>query len=146
MCKILIIEDEVDIREALSELLVVLGHEVIAAGDGLEALRLLDDHRSAPPCVILLDLRMPVMDGWEFLRRLRQSNDFAKLAVIVLSASLGMENDQPLVRAEGHWRKPVSIEQLEAISDFCALHREPTSALRRSRPDFACNERRSRGA
>jgi CheY-like chemotaxis protein len=72
-------------------LLRVAGHAVDTARDGVEALdRLL---RGAPPCLIFLDLTMPVMDGWEFLRRRQESPALAGVPVVVVSAlaDLGRE-------------------------------------------------------
>ena len=61
--RILLVEDDRELRDALAEALEEEGHEVIAVGDGKEALR---EMRSQRPDVVVLDLMMPVMDGWQF--------------------------------------------------------------------------------
>ena len=66
MCTILLVEDDEDIRRALTDLLDAEGHLVHAEPNGREALVRLDA-ASEPLCLILLDLHMPVMDGWDFL-------------------------------------------------------------------------------
>src|SRR4051812_46327475 len=88
--KILIVEDDVDIRDSLRQLLEDEGFSVLTAGNGREGLERLKS--MSQPCLILLDLLMPVMDGREFLDeflRLRNENDFASAAskVLVLSAA-----------------------------------------------------------
>jgi CheY-like chemotaxis protein len=67
MDTILIVEDEVTTRDALTELLGKDGHEIVTASDGEDALERLS--RIPRPSLIVLDLIMPRMDGWEFLRR-----------------------------------------------------------------------------
>jgi hypothetical protein len=63
---VLVVEDDPDIRDFVADALSIDGYAVLTAGNGLEALRLLDEQR---PDVVLLDLRMPVMDGPTFARR-----------------------------------------------------------------------------
>src|SRR5579885_3279154 len=80
---ILIIEDELEIRENLKALLELEGYQVITAGNGREGLEAL---KSAPrPCLILLDLLMPVMTGDEFLRELTSQDALATIPVCVVS-------------------------------------------------------------
>ena len=69
MPKILVVEDDAVIRRMLSGILVKMGHEVAAAGDGVEALRLLD---TAPFDIVITDLIMPEMEGLQLIRELRQ--------------------------------------------------------------------------
>ena len=67
---ILVVEDDDDVRDLLSRRLTHLGHEVLTAGSGEEALELAGE---SPPTLVVLDIRLPGIDGWEFLRRLRAS-------------------------------------------------------------------------
>ncbi len=83
--KILVVEDDDDIRDSLKELLEEEGYCVDTAEDGRQALAML--HETALPQLILLDLMMPVMDGWQFQRELRKIPTFARLPIIVISAS-----------------------------------------------------------
>jgi CheY-like chemotaxis protein len=81
---VLIVEDEVDLREMMAQLLELEGVSSATAANGREALAYLRDGNR--PDVILLDLMMPVMDGWEFLRHQRADAHLAQVPVIVLSA------------------------------------------------------------
>ncbi len=81
--RVLVVEDNVDIRELLVEILASEGYEVASAGDGRQAL---DTALRQRPDVILLDLMMPVMSGWEFRAVQRATAALADIPVIVLSA------------------------------------------------------------
>lgn len=81
---VLLVEDEADIREALIEVLGHSGFQVVGANNGVDALCYL--RASPPPALILLDLMMPIMDGWEFRRRQREDPALADVPVVVLSA------------------------------------------------------------
>ena len=81
--QILVVDDDPDILEALSEILEAEGYEVDRARHGQEALARIDQRR---PDLILLDLMMPVMDGWEFLRLQQRDPKIARVPVIILSA------------------------------------------------------------
>ena len=109
---VLLVDDDPNIRETLSELLDANGYEVLEAENGQIALDVL---RNAPrfPCVVLLDLSMPVLDGREFLR-LRASDPVLRdIPVVVVSGS-----NQPPDTLEGideYLRKPVKFERLIEI-------------------------------
>ena len=83
-CPVLIVEDDEDLREMMAQLLTLEGFQTAAVANGREALEYL--HQSARPDVILLDLMMPVMDGWEFRRHQKEDPAIAPVPVIVLSA------------------------------------------------------------
>jgi CheY-like chemotaxis protein len=104
--EIFVVDDDLNAREALADLLEHSGYTVFSAANGREALDYL--HHSAPPAVIILDLMMPVMDGVEFLHR--QSHDPALLdiPVIILTASPPAES----VKASAIMRKPVRFDSL----------------------------------
>src|SRR5438105_3128734 len=85
---ILVVEDDPMIREVLAGLLVDEGYEVDEAAHGLEGLERL---RACRPDLIVLDLMMPVMDGWNFRDRQRQLADCADVPVVVLSAVRDLE-------------------------------------------------------
>lgn len=83
--RILIVDDDENLREELAELLRTEGFEVVEAGDGAAAL---DSLRSGTlPRVILLDLMMPVMDGWEFRREIQQDPALSKIPIVVMTAA-----------------------------------------------------------
>src|SRR4051812_37667489 len=81
---VLIVEDERDIRDTLEEVLKYEGFSVHSSSNGQEALTLLKTIER--PCLILLDMMMPVMNGWEFLQMQRQDEILATIPVVVVSA------------------------------------------------------------
>jgi len=83
MSTILIVDDTESSRDLLSKLLIKQGYRTVCAHDGLEALAAVEEHR---PDLILLDIMMPVMDGVEFLRTLRQDPQRTELPVIAVTA------------------------------------------------------------
>jgi len=86
---ILVVEDDPGLRAAMTEALEDCGYEVACAGDGKDALAQLE--ASPAPSVILLDLAMPVMDGWSFRAAQRRDPRFAAIPTVVLSASIGAD-------------------------------------------------------
>lgn len=83
MAAVLVVDDERDIREAVSEVLADEGYEVFGAADGAEALSKLRAHH---PAVVLLDLMMPGMNGWEFRAAQQHDPEVSGIPVIVVSA------------------------------------------------------------
>jgi CheY-like chemotaxis protein len=104
---ILIVEDDNVIRESLSEVLADEGYTVVTARHGGEALSLLK--AGGLPCVILLDLMMPVMDGWELLEIMQQDATLSTIPVVVVSASREKRQPRGAVR---FIRKPINLEIL----------------------------------
>jgi CheY-like chemotaxis protein len=84
-CPVLIVEDDADLREMMAQLLTLEGYTAAAVANGREALDYLHDGHDKPN-LILLDLMMPVMDGWEFRLAMQADPGLADLPVIVLSA------------------------------------------------------------
>ncbi len=83
---VLVVEDDEDIRETVAELLRAEGYSVATAGNGAEAIAYLRTNRK--PCLMILDLMMPVMDGWAVLATLRDDPELAPaLPVVVMSAA-----------------------------------------------------------
>src|ERR1044071_4302650 len=82
---VLVVEDDPALREVYAEVLGTEGYPVRLAANGHEALTLLSTHGDLP-CVVLLDLRMPVMDGWELVTRLRESDAWRELPIVVVAA------------------------------------------------------------
>jgi len=116
MKTILLVEDDDDIRELVSTILRKDGFQVYEAENGLEALTLLDS-LSPPPCLLLLDLMMPVMTGPELLSILGQRNQLSTLPVVVLSAG-GQPSHAPA--AKKFIRKPADPKHLlAAIHELC---------------------------
>jgi CheY-like chemotaxis protein len=82
---ILIVEDDKDLRESLGDALRLEGYQVVGVEHGGAALRHLGT--GARPCVILLDLMMPVMDGWTFREEILKDPSLAAIPVVVMTAS-----------------------------------------------------------
>src|SRR5688572_8117033 len=85
---VLIVDDDVDLRQTIVEALTVVGYRVDEAANGAEALEVLGRRR---PALVLLDLMMPVMDGWQFRFRQQQRADLAQIPVVLLSAAVGLD-------------------------------------------------------
>jgi len=106
--RVLVVDDDPDILDALSEILEVEGYEVQRARNGREALQALEH---APPDLVLLDLMMPVMDGWEFARSLEPSS---RPPIIVLSADRNVSVKAQEIGALGWLAKPFELAELLA--------------------------------
>lgn len=117
--QILVIEDDRDIRESIVELLEYEQFDVISAVNGQEGLALL--RSGAKPNLILLDLMMPVMDGFQFRKEQSNSPEFSNIPVIIMTADGHVEAKKDLVGAVNFIRKPLSIDSaLEVINQALA--------------------------
>jgi CheY-like chemotaxis protein len=126
--RILVIEDNEDLREVFALCLENAGAHVRTAEGGNEALDLLS---SWIPDVVFCDLHMPVMDGWEFVKQMRQRRSLKRVPTIAVT---GASSDQALIKAhggfQGHVLKPVTAAML-------AKHvNDAMKGARRSRPDI----------
>lgn len=116
---ILVVDDDDDLRESLCSLLEYEGYAVVQARDGRAALSLL----MAPsrPSLILLDLMLPVMDGWEFRDRQQQDPELATIPVIVTTAVSRDYRLENRMGAADYLTKPLDVPRLlEAIRTFCS--------------------------
>jgi CheY-like chemotaxis protein len=112
MSRLLIVDDEVAIIEALQDILTMEGYEVQTALNGAEGLKKL---REAQPSLVLLDLMMPVMDGRELLQRIRADPQLSHLPVVIMSA--GRINEAERHAASATLSKPFELDALlEAVS------------------------------
>jgi CheY-like chemotaxis protein len=115
---ILVVEDDLDIRECYQSLLERAGYHVTTAQNGREALEQLSLER---PALILLDLMMPVMSGPEFLEEMREDQDSQNIPVLIVSAYGEMADESAGVA--GFLRKPVELNTLlTAVRRFCSAH------------------------
>jgi CheY-like chemotaxis protein len=114
---VLVVEDDRDVRESLVAVLEDAGYEVLSAGDGRAALELL---RTAPlPSIILLDLMMPVMDGFEFRAEQKRDPRLAGVPVVVFTAGWYPVELGGRLQADGYLTKPIRVEALlELVSRF----------------------------
>jgi len=113
--RLLVVDDDLAIREMLDLVLTSEGYEVLTAPHGAEALRLLSQAR---PSVILLDMKMPVMDGWQFLERYRRLPD-PKVPIVVLTAAQDDKNRAADIGADAYIAKPFAIDDLIRVLDQC---------------------------
>jgi CheY-like chemotaxis protein len=93
MALVLVVDDEPDVRLVARVVLTSAGHEVIEAESGEDALDHLESDLS--PDAVLLDVRMPGIDGWEVLRQLRSNEDGPVVPVVVFTAHLLARDDAP---------------------------------------------------
>jgi CheY-like chemotaxis protein len=108
--RILVVEDDPDLRETVAQSLVDEGYDVEVAGDGLAALAAL--HRVGAD-LVLLDLMMPIMSGWEFRERQRNTPAFAHIPIVVMSATSTLE--AAAIEAADLLPKPLSLGKLLAM-------------------------------
>jgi CheY-like chemotaxis protein len=123
LCSVLIIEDHSDTREAIAEIIGDVGHVHHGAANGREAIDWLE-RQIELPCLILLDLRMPVMDGWDFLRVIRTMPRLSGIPIIVISANIEHEAPSPVLPANAFWTKPPHIDLIASMHRHCDRHRD----------------------
>jgi CheY-like chemotaxis protein len=118
--RILIVEDDLDIRDVLTQVLEFEGYQVVGVGNGREAL---DYLRNNPrPGLILLDLMMPVMDGWQFRAQQQQDPELNQIPVVILSADGNVYQKAATIRAAGYLKKPVELETLlDTVGRHCVV-------------------------
>jgi CheY-like chemotaxis protein len=116
---ILIVEDDADVRGALTVLLEGEGYRVVEAAHGQEALRHLRAN-AAGFCMILLDLWMPVMNGWEFRAEQLKDPALAEVPVIVVTADHAAAKRATGLAAVGYITKPIEMDcLLEHVEHYC---------------------------
>jgi CheY-like chemotaxis protein len=117
MPSVMIVEDDPDTREMLERFLQLEGFEVSTAANGQLALQSL--HADSALCVILLDLMMPVMNGWQFRHEQARDPKLSKIPVVVVTAA-GPRDDIPGIDADAWLSKPVDLDRLLAtIGPLC---------------------------
>lgn len=122
---IMVVDDNIDIGDSMGAILSALGAAVRVCRSGPEALAALQTFQ---PRVILLDIGMPGMDGYELARRVRERPELRDVSLVVLSG-WNQQADQARSRALGiehHLVKPVDIQELERVLSRICLHRPPT--------------------
>jgi CheY-like chemotaxis protein len=114
-CRILVVEDDLDVQESIRQLLELDGFNVVAAANGQEAL---DRLKEGDACLVLLDLMMPIMSGWQFLEARSTDTMLASVPVLVVSAT--NEPVQEKGAIAGRIRKPVDADALlEICHAYC---------------------------
>jgi CheY-like chemotaxis protein len=116
MHRVLVVDDDDDIREAFATYLAAVGFDVVTACDGADALRVLRAARDF--CLVVLDLFMPGMNGWEFREQQLRDPDLAGIPVVVVSAA-GRDSGMAALHAVAQLPKPVDFARLAAV---CGEH------------------------
>lgn len=118
--EILIVDDDYAVREMLQEVMEDAGYSVLSADNGAEALEQLQ-RLAQLPRLILLDLMMPVMTGWEFHQAQQSDPRLATIPVIVLSARQTLEQDGASMAVAGFLPKPMNVANLlRLVAGYCA--------------------------
>jgi CheY-like chemotaxis protein len=112
--RVLIADDEPDLRFLVELILTPEGHEVLEAANGEQALAMIKEHH---PDLILLDANMPIIDGWTVLEELRSNGDLESLQVIMVTASVTTAVADRAFQAgcTGYLGKPFSPDELREI-------------------------------
>ncbi len=127
MRKVLIAEDNAVNRELLRELLETRGYTVLEACDGQEALHMIDQ---AQPDILLLDIGMPVLDGFAVVRKIRENPHLAKLPVVAVTA-YAMQDDREKIlnsKFDGYLSKPIDARSLMEELDRLLSRRDDRNA------------------
>jgi CheY-like chemotaxis protein len=110
---ILIVDDHADLREGMQHMLETEGYGVQTAANGREALALL--FRGLRPCVIVMDLAMPVMNGFEFRQEQLKHSDIADIPFIAYSAVVDVQQHAQHLRAAAYLEKPIEFQHVLSI-------------------------------
>lgn len=110
---ILIVEDDLDIAENLKALLVLEGYSTSISKDGREALDHLHADRPKPD-LILLDLMMPIMDGFQFYQAQQADPQLSNIPVVVMTAGGNVEAKVQSLGVQAYFRKPLDVDRLFA--------------------------------
>ena len=112
---VLVVDDVAETRDAIVTLLLTKGFDAVGAASGLVALELFT--AGLRPCVVLLDVRMPEMDGWELWERMRADEELARIAVVILTAETADHARAEAAGIRELLRKPVDGRALVEVVD-----------------------------
>jgi len=125
MSKLLIVDDEIDIREFAKSFFTKRSIEVLTAGGGNEALKIIDEHQ---PDLVLLDVQMEEISGIEVLKKLRNDKNDVKVIMVTGTEDPLVINEANSLGVKGYVHKPLVLEELEKIVLFelnkSSAHRE----------------------
>lgn len=117
---VLVVDDEEDVREALAALIERWGYEVVTAGSGRDALRTL--RSGTPPRLVLLDLTMPEVNGWNVRAEMLADPELARIPVVLLSGVADAPLQSKVLQTEDLLTKPIDVEKLR---NLLRRHLEP---------------------
>jgi DNA-binding response OmpR family regulator len=124
---ILLVEDDETIAAILAAVLRDQGYTVCRASNGMEALEHL--HKEPPPRLILLNLMMPVMNGWKFREQLREVPELAQIPVVLLSGVRDLDRKAAALEATDCFTKPYNLKAvLDAVRYHCHSD-DPTESV-----------------
>jgi CheY-like chemotaxis protein len=121
---VLVVEDDADVRDSMITLLEIEGYPAVGAANGQAAFDLI--HAGLRPCLILLDLGMPVMDGEQFRAAQLQDEKLAVIPVVVFSARPDTEEVATSISAVAALKKPVTYDHLRQVLEQYCLRDEAT--------------------
>ena len=110
--RVLIVEDDFELRNTVAEALQDAGWQVRCAANGLQALALL---RRWQPDVVLLDLNLPLMDGWEFRAEADRQRAMRGVPLVITSARMDPSSELTKLRADAALGKPFDLDELDAV-------------------------------
>ena len=112
---VLVVEDEQDLRDMMRDALELNGYAVVTAENGRDALDKIGGIESV--CLVILDLLMPVMNGWDFMRNLRQRSELASIPIVIHSSAPG-----PIPAGVAQvLLKPIAFDRLiSVVREYCS--------------------------
>lgn len=114
---VLIIDDDQGTRESLAEVLADHGFPTATAANGEEGIRVALQN---PPCLVFLDLMMPVMSGWDVRPAMKRIPELCDVPVVVLSGVDDLHHQVTYLDVDGYLRKPVDLKiLLEVVKGYC---------------------------
>jgi CheY-like chemotaxis protein len=122
---VLVVEDDSDILSSLAELLRDDGYDVVTAANGYQALGQVKAH---DPELILLDLMMPQMDGWRFVRELRARIPSCRAPVVLMSAAADLPGEAARLCVDAWVKKPFRLEELLRLAHRWCPRETPVQA------------------
>ena len=116
--RVLLVEDDAEFRDSLAHLLRIRGYDVSCAANGAQAIEQL--RKGPEPCVILLDLMMPVMDGWAFRHAMLADPECARIPVVILSGADDVAEEARRLEAAAYLTKPCDTRRVfELLERVC---------------------------
>ena len=113
--EVLIVEDDEGVRDTLKLYLELIGYHVSTATNGKEGLDLLK--KNSKPCIILLDLMMPVMNGWQFIDSIQKDPVLASIPIAIVTA---FSDRTEGIHANAVLKKPIDVESmLKVVHQYC---------------------------
>lgn len=121
----MIVDDQFGIRTLLNEVLQKEGYEIYQAANGLQALKLTDQH---DPDLVLLDMKIPGMDGLEILKKMKESNPDIRVIIMTAYGELDLIEQTKKLGALAHFSKPFDIEEIRsAVRKYLTVKSDHTT-------------------